>query len=255
MSMMLIKIKRTVGAVFMAALAFALFAAGFWFTMRMIRDAVFAAHDAREAEVVVMGAAAEAETESAAHTLLVYREGDGPAPEWYRPDEPMAAEWYCATDTNVGGKTDEDTNVPDKIDYILDVPLSLEFQIYLHGLCEEAGIPYTLAVAVIEQESHYDPKAISPWNDWGLMQISHVCHAWLSEELGITDYLDPWQNVRAGVYILGGYYAKYGYESGTLVAYNQGQAAAEALFARGVYCTKYSDSVMGIRERLERDGR
>ena len=177
--------------------------------------------------------------------IEVYVEGEGEPPEWYRPDEPMAAEWHSEP---AACETDE-------VDYILDVPLTLEFQIYLHGLCEDAGVPYTLAVAVIEQESHYDATAISPWNDWGLMQISHVCHAWLSEELGITDFLDPWQNVRAGVYILGGYYAKYKYESGTLVAYNRGQAYAEDLFARGIYCTGYSDSVMSIRQRLEREGR
>lgn len=27
------------------------------------------------------------------HSIAEYTEGDGPAPEWYRPEEPMAAEW------------------------------------------------------------------------------------------------------------------------------------------------------------------
>lgn len=139
-------------------------------------------------------------------------------------------------------------------DFILDVPLSEDFQIYLHGLCEDTGVPFTLAVAVIEQESHYDPQAVSPWGDYGLMQINRICHAWLSEELGITDFFDPWQNARAGVYILGLYYSQYGADSGTLVAYNMGQPAAEALFAQGVYETDYSRRVMGIRWRIENGG-
>lgn len=36
---------------------------------------------------------ATAEEDAEFFTLEEYREGDGPAPEWYRPDEPMAAEW------------------------------------------------------------------------------------------------------------------------------------------------------------------
>lgn len=158
--------------------------------------------------------------------------------------------------TDVTDIVDGDKNVPDKpVDYILDVPLSLEFQIYLHGLCEAAGVPYTLAVAVIEQESHYDPTAISPWGDYGLMQISYICHDWLADELGITDWLDPYQSARAGMYILGTYYRLYGADSGTLVAYNRGQAAAEELFSQGIYETEYSRRVMGIRWRLEAYGR
>lgn len=141
------------------------------------------------------------------------------------------------------------------IDYILDVPLTLEFQIYLHDLCEQEGVPYTLAVAVIEQESHYNPEAVSPWGDYGLMQISYICHDWLEDELGITDWFDPYQSARAGLYILGTYYRLYGADSGTLVAYNQGQYAAEALFAAGVYETDYSRRVMSIRWRIETEGR
>jgi hypothetical protein len=36
---------------------------------------------------------APAEEDAEFFTIEEYREGDGPAPEWYRPDEPMAAEW------------------------------------------------------------------------------------------------------------------------------------------------------------------
>ena len=42
-----------------------------------------------------------------------YVEGEGPAPEWYRPDEPMAAVWIAdVADINVGNKFAEDTDVP-----------------------------------------------------------------------------------------------------------------------------------------------
>lgn len=54
--------------------------------------------------------AGEAET---AVWLDHYTEGDGPAPEWYRPEEPMSAEWTAGvTDIYVGDMNVRDINVP-----------------------------------------------------------------------------------------------------------------------------------------------
>ena len=36
-----------------------------------------------------------------------------------------------------------------------DVPLSYEDQDYLHTACEEAGVPYALALAVIQRETSF----------------------------------------------------------------------------------------------------
>jgi len=47
-------------------------------------------------EVSVWLAQACAENEMAAYMLDTYTEGDGPAPEWYRPEEEMAVEWVAA---------------------------------------------------------------------------------------------------------------------------------------------------------------
>lgn len=69
--------------------------------------------------------AGEAET---AVWLDHYTEGDGPAPEWWRPDEPMSAEWRAdVTDINVG-----DIDVPcnaqqsDTVDYIAHPPIGID---------------------------------------------------------------------------------------------------------------------------------
>lgn len=45
---------------------------------------------------VVPRAMAEAPAEEEETALWVYVEGEGTPPEWYRPDEPMAVEWYAA---------------------------------------------------------------------------------------------------------------------------------------------------------------
>lgn len=48
----------------------------------------------RVPEAVRYAAEAEAvEEETEEYRLVSYTEGDGPAPEWWMPDEPMAAEW------------------------------------------------------------------------------------------------------------------------------------------------------------------
>ena len=247
-------------------------------------------------EVTPMLSVREAEAQRG---LLYYREGDGEPPEWWNPDEPMAAEWSASCnklamlqvceqvyDNSVANSVDDsvddsvvetvddhiqptahppvgidpggiDYNIEPEVipDYLLDVPLDRYLQEYIHRLCEESGLPFTLVIAVIEQESTYTPWAISESDDYGLMQINAVCHEWLSGELGITDYLNPYQNALAGVYILSGYYEKYGYESGTLMAYNMGEAGANRLFEQGIYSTDYSERVLGIKNRLEAEGR
>jgi len=239
--------------------------------------------------------ACRAEKIETALRISTYAEGDNPVPEWYRPEEPMAVEWRAVdnsvdgfdnsvgktVDDSVNGAADKfvgDTDVlcnaephppvgidpggidyniePEVIpDYLLDVPLDRYLQEYIHRLCEESGLPYTLAIAVIEQESHYTPWIISDSDDWGLMQINSVCHEWLSRELGITDFLDAWQNVRAGIWLLADYYARYGYASGALMCYNMGEPRAQALFDQGIYATDYSERVIGIQYRLETEGR
>ena len=217
--------------------------------------------------------------------LEFYAEGDSPIPAWYNPDEPMAVEWVghsgedhfpdagkmvstFAKDLDVPCNAEPhppigidrggiDYNIEPEVipDYILDVPLDRYLQEYIYDLCEESGLPYTLAIAVIEQESTYTPWVVSESNDYGLMQINTVCHDWLARELGVNDFLNPYQNVLAGIYILSGYYEELGWESGTLMAYNMGEAGARALFEQGIYSTDYSDRVLGIKYRLDTEGR
>ena len=243
-------IRRIVTTIVGIAAALAVFYILFSAFVTLARDA----GETERREVVVREYGHAPVAEDAAEDIDVpgieiYREGDGPAPAWYKPNEEMAAEWSA----NARVCDDQRTSGLQS-DYILDVPLDAELQTYLHGLCEEYVVPYTLAVAVIEAESTYRADAVSADGDFGLMQINRVCHAWLADELGITDFLDPYQNARAGVWILGNYYRIYGAESGTLMAYNMGQAAAEELFARGVYETDYSRRVISIRWRIENGG-
>lgn len=67
------------------------------------------------AEAAVWMAPVCAENEMAAYMLDTYTEGDGPAPEWWRPEEPMCAEWV-----------DGNALQSDTVDYIAHPPIGID---------------------------------------------------------------------------------------------------------------------------------
>ncbi len=135
---------------------------------------------------------------------------------------------------------------------LYDVPMSDELQGYLYEACEETGVPFELALALIGNESGYRPEVISKTNDYGLMQINTCNHEWLEEELGVEDFLDPEDNITAGLYILSGYFEKYEDPNMVLMAYNMGEYGAQQQWEKGVYQTEYSRRVIARIDELER---
>lgn len=135
--------------------------------------------------------------------------------------------------------------------YILyDIPLSKELQNYTQDVCEEYGVSYPLALAVMNRESRYQADAVSKTSDYGIMQINQGNHEWLEEELGITDWLDPEQNILAGVYVLS-QFSEYEDPHQILMSYNCGPTGAKRLWADGVYSTAYSRAVVEVLDGLE----
>lgn len=135
---------------------------------------------------------------------------------------------------------------PEKVYY--DCPLDHPLQNYIRELCEENGLPMDLVISLISVESSFRPNLVSGTNDYGLMQINKVNHEWLSEKYGITDFLDPYQNVLCGVKILSQHYEKYQDVDRALMAYNLGATGAKKLWDKGVYETHY---VRKVRKALE----
>ena len=93
-------------------------------------------------------------------------------------------------------------------------------------------------------ESSFRTDVVSDTDDYGLMQINSVNHEKLTENLGITDFTDPYQNIRAGVYILRGLFEKYDDAAKVLMAYNMGDYGASVLWDKGVYSTTYTNKVL-----------
>lgn len=125
---------------------------------------------------------------------------------------------------------------------LYNIPLSEEMQQYIYNKCAEYGIVdnYELVLAMIWNESNFNANAISSTDDYGLMQINKCNHKWLSKKLGINNFLDPKQNVDAGIYMLSGVLHKYGNVDLALMAYNRGEASAESLWKKGVRTNNYT---------------
>lgn len=111
--------------------------------------------------------------------------------------------------------------------------------------CAEYNIDFAFTMAVMFRESSFRPNVISSdGSDYGLMQINKINHERLSEELGITNFLDPEQNVTAGLYMLQDLFEKYEDPAKVLMAYNMGETGAKRLWVKGIYSTDYAEDIL-----------
>lgn len=132
----------------------------------------------------------------------------------------------------------------------LDCRMPEEEQEFVFYLCSGYNMDFTLVMALIEHESHFDPAAISKTNDYGYMQINVQNHEWLTETLGVTDYTDPYQNIRAGVFVLRKLFERYQDVEMVLMAYNMGENGAGRLWDKGVFRTDYTQEILNIQQRF-----
>lgn len=132
----------------------------------------------------------------------------------------------------------------------LGVPLDSDVQEFIYYLSKGYNMDFTFVMAIIQQESGYQPDAVSNTDDYGLMQINKVNHGYITDEIGVTNYLDPYENVRAGMFILRKLFEKYETPEKVLMAYNLGESGAKALWGKGVFETNYSKSVQRIQSEL-----
>jgi soluble lytic murein transglycosylase len=102
----------------------------------------------------------------------------------------------------------------------------------------EHGLPVLMMLALIEQESRFDPQAVGPRGSLGLMQIRpfvgrDLCkrngHAWQGER---TLY-DPVQNVRLGTTFLAELRDAFDDLDLALTAYNMGPTRLRRMLNRG----------------------
>ena len=107
-----------------------------------------------------------------------------------------------------------------------DVPLSFEIQDTLHAACEANGIPYHVALGLIETESGFDPAAVSPSGCYGLVQLNPEY---------FPSGLSPTENIATGMEFLAYQLDRYDGDMGAaLTAYNAGHDTGARGYASAV---------------------
>lgn len=170
------------------------------------------------------------------------------------PTPSAEPEWQTFTATAV--PTPETVIDTEPVTVYFDVPLSKELQDYIRNLCDEYDVPIELVIAVIDVESTFRADLVSETNDYGLMQINKCNHEWLTDKLGVTDFLDPYQNINSGVHILSGHLeVTNGDIELALMRYNNGATGAKKLWDKGIYSTAYTQKVMTAYESYKEESR
>lgn len=118
---------------------------------------------------------------------------------------------------------------------------------------EAAGIDPILIKAMIQKESQWNAGAMGDGGkSYGLMQIHKRFHTDRMARLGVTDLLDPVQNIKVGTDYLKELNAMSD-GRGTnwlLMAYNMGPDQANKLWKKGTRSTDYTREISRIMEEM-----
>lgn len=132
-----------------------------------------------------------------------------------------------------------------------DVPLSEDLQDYIFEVCETYEIDPAVVVAVIWKESTYKASAMGDnGKAYGLMQVQPRWHRDRMKRLGVTDLLDPYQNILVGVDYLAELYHDRGSMKWALMAYNGGPDYANRMTRAG-RVSSYASAVLKKSKELK----
>lgn len=136
-------------------------------------------------------------------------------------------------------------------DVYYDVPLNTKIQDEIRKICEKYGIEMELILAMIKYESGFDQNITGDnENSFGLMQIQPRWHSERMKKLGVTDIMDPCQNVTVGADLMA---QLISYGKGTewaLMAYNGGEAFADYNMENGII-SNYVSTVLEYKDEIE----
>ena len=130
-------------------------------------------------------------------------------------------------------------------------------QVYLWGICQDAGVDYYMVLALIERESGYRYDATGDnGNSKGLMQIYEKFNIDRMEKVGATDLYNPYDNMRVGVDFLAEIQNRYADSNEAhcvLMVYNMGASGANNLWEDGIYSTAYSRQILQRAEDIRQE--
>ena len=145
-----------------------------------------------------------------------------------------------------------------------NINLSTELQIYAYNMAKKYGVPYELFLEMMYVESGFQSHKISSTNDYGMCQINISNHAYLTRQLGVTNFLDPYQNIQAGAFFLARYFNSWRASSPdqttlelhALNSYNRGEGSYRKYLANGNTASSwyYGIRVIEARDKLVANG-
>lgn len=131
-----------------------------------------------------------------------------------------------------------------------DIPLDEGTQRLLYQACEQMGIQYELALAVIWQETDFRNITGDGGDSIGYMQVQPRWHSDRMERLGVTDLSDPYSNFLVGCDYLAELIARDKGLEWALMAYNGGPTYANEKIARETI-SQYAKNVLNYLNTLK----
>lgn len=130
-----------------------------------------------------------------------------------------------------------------------DIPMDAETQRLLYRACDETGVAYELALAVVWKETNFRNITGDGGASAGYMQVQKKWHSDRMERLGVTDLTDPYSNFLVGCDYLAELIEKDRGLEWTLHSYNGGMSYANKL-AKAGKVSKYAKNVLDYMENL-----
>lgn len=130
-----------------------------------------------------------------------------------------------------------------------DIPLSAENQRLLWQACEETGVTYELALAVIWKETNFRNIKGDGGDSYGYMQVQKRWHSDRMKRLGVTDLMNPYGNFLVGCDYLAELAEKDRGIEWVLHAYNGGASYANKLAKTGKV-SQYAKNVLNYMNIL-----
>ena len=159
-----------------------------------------------------------------------------------------AAEWSAATALRSRSLTVRKSLAANDA---LEIGKTVPFQDMITSAAQKYGIRPALLVAVVKQESNFNPNAKSGVGAKGLTQLMDAT----ARGLGVTDPFDPAQSLDGGARFLGGLLKQFkGNESLALAAYNAGPGAVQKYGGIPPYqeTQRYVPKVLGYAAQFSR---
>ena len=131
---------------------------------------------------------------------------------------------------------------------VWDVPMPEEHQEIVRYWCQQLDVDERMVYGVIFAESNFDQYAINPETGcFGYMQLNRDIYDY-------DRFCEPERNLYAGIAELARLRCIYRDATMVLLCYNNGEAGAHRLIAKGVTSTEYTRKVLKYADKIKVKG-